>query len=121
MIIADTSVWITHFSRVDEDLVELMQKEVVIMHGFILLELSCGNLKNRNRALGDLKQLPSVDPVDFVETADFIDKYSLYGLGLGLVDINILATCRKNSLYVYTHDLALKRQAQRLKLFSFRS
>ena len=121
MIVADTSVWIAHLSRVDQDLVELMQKEIAVMHGFVLLELSCGNFKNRNRTMGELKLLPFIDPVDLTETSNFIEKYSLYGLGLGLVDMNILATCKKNNFYVYTHDLALKRQAQRLGLFSFRS
>lgn len=121
MIIPDTSVWITHLSSADQDLVELMQKEIMIMHGFVLLELACGNFKNRNRILGDLKQIPFIDPVGSIEMSNFLEKHSLYGLGLGLVDINILATCKKNNLYVYTYDFALKRQAQRLGLSSFRS
>lgn len=121
MIIADTSVWINHFSRIDKDLVELMQKEVIVMHGLVLLELSCGNINDRNRILGDLKLIPSIEPISLAETSNFIEDYSLYGLGLGFVDMNILATCKKNNLYVYTHDLALKSQAQKLRLFSFRS
>lgn len=120
MIIPDTSVWITHFSRQDPDLTELMQKEIVIMHGFVFIELACGNFKNRNKLLGDLKLIPSIDPVGLHETKYFLERHSLYGLGLGLVDINILATCKKNHLYVYTHDLALKKQAKKLGLSSFR-
>lgn len=104
----------------DHDLMELMQKELVVMHDFVLLELACGNLKSRRQLLGDLKLIPSIEPVSSKDNLDFLEKHALHGVGLGMVDLNILATCSKNHLYVYTYDAALKRHALKLGLFSFR-
>ncbi|MGE4231921.1 MAG: type II toxin-antitoxin system VapC family toxin [Bacteriovoracia bacterium] len=121
MILADTSVWISHFSKSDADLTELMERGVLVLHPYVLTELACGSLKNRERILSDLKQIPSVEACSSKEVLLFLEQYSLFGLGLGLVDLNLLITCKKNKLFLYTYDKALKKQALKLNLCAFRS
>jgi predicted nucleic acid-binding protein len=58
MILADTSVWISHLRRSDPTLVKLLNGEV-LMHPFVLGELACGNLKERPKILAHLAALPS--------------------------------------------------------------
>lgn len=120
MILADTSVWINHFIRTDNDLIELMQKEALVMHPLVLVELACGNLRNRETRLSDLNLLPSVEAVSERETLVFLEKYSLFGKGLGFVDINLMATCKKHKIFLYTYEKALRRESIKQGVYGFR-
>jgi predicted nucleic acid-binding protein len=57
MTLVDTSVWIDHLRRGNERLCSLLEEEHVLCHPFIVGELACGNLKNREEILGLLTAL----------------------------------------------------------------
>jgi predicted nucleic acid-binding protein len=52
----DTSVWIDHLRKVDKHLVQLLEKDQVLCHPFVIGELDCGNLENRSEILSALKE-----------------------------------------------------------------
>ena len=51
MILVDTSVWIEHFRNADPQLVYLLDGGLVLMHPFVVGEIACGNLANRESTL----------------------------------------------------------------------
>ena len=59
MILVDTSVWIDHFRAANTQLVDLLNRTMVLMHPLIVGELACGNLANRESKLELLRQLPA--------------------------------------------------------------
>ncbi len=58
MILVDTSVWVDHLRKGDRELASLLNEGVVLCHPFVIGELACGNLKNRDEILSLLEALP---------------------------------------------------------------
>ena len=54
MILADTSVWMNHFSKDDTLLSELLRQGQVLVHPFIIGEVALGNLWTRDRRLAQV-------------------------------------------------------------------
>ena len=51
MVLVDTSVWVRYLREGDPDLEQLLNDGEVMCHPYIVGELACGNLKNRNEVL----------------------------------------------------------------------
>ncbi len=114
MILVDTSVWIDHFHHSDEDLKELLLSNQVCTHPFILCELSCGNISNRQEVLSLLRTLRSVGLVLDEEVFILIEERKLFGKGLGFIDIHLLASAMIHHVPIWTRDNSLKRIAGEL-------
>ena len=91
MVLADTSIWISHFRTGDTHLRALLQSEEILCHPFIVGELACGNIKNRAEILTLLQALPVSRMATNEEVLRFIEAQRLMGAGLGLVDVHLLA------------------------------
>ncbi len=116
MVLVDTSVWIDHFRSGAPTLVMLLNRGDVAIHPFIIGELACGNLKNRKEILSLLHALPLMDKADDEEVLFFIDQHRLMGLGIGLVDIHLLASCKLSKTQLFTRDKRLRLAAEQLDL-----
>ena len=92
MILVDTSVWIDHLRAGDKELQALLNTGQVLMHPFILGELACGNLRNRNEVLTLLNNLPRAPVANDHEVLLFIERHSLMGRGIGYIDAHLLAS-----------------------------
>ena len=114
MILVDTSVWIDHFHHSEEDLKELLLSNQVCIHPFILGELSCGNISNRQEVLSLLRALRSIGLVLDEEVFILIEKKKLFGKGLGFIDIHLLASALIHHVPIWTRDKSLKRIAGEL-------
>jgi len=77
-------------------------------------ELACGNLHRRKEIIGLLHALPTLDRVSDDEVLFYIEKHKLYGIGLGLIDIHLLATCSIGNVYLWTMDKRLQKTANNL-------
>ena len=92
MILADTSVWIDHLRSENKEMrVHLSQGRIVI-HPLIIAELALGSLRDRTRTLALLDHLPQVKVAQLPEVRHLIESRRLYSLGIGVVDIQLIAS-----------------------------
>ena len=94
MVLVDTSIWVTHLRQGNRKLEKLLMDAEVMCHPFIIDELACGNLKNRNEIIALLQSLPMVPTIEFDEFLFFIDGNYLIGKGIGFVDVHLLASAQ---------------------------
>lgn len=117
MILADTSVWIDHLRGADTLLADLLRRGRVLAHPFVIGELACGGLRDRDRVLTLLAALPSAERAADEEVLAFVERSGLWGKGLGLMDVHLLAsTAATPAARLLTRDRRLAAQAQRLSL-----
>lgn len=117
MILVDTSVWIDHLRTGDEDLAALLNNSQVLMHPFVLGELACGNLHNRNELLALFKDLPRVTVATDDEVLFFIERHALMARGIGYVDAHLLAAVTLGGVTrLWTRDKHLRIAADTLGL-----
>jgi len=116
MILVDTSIWINHLRRGDQQLMDLLDSGQVLMHPFVLGELACGNLRDRGQLLALLHELPrAVRPSDD-EVLFFIEAQNLGGRGIGFVDAHLLASAILSEVPLWTRDRRLQAVATELGL-----
>ena len=114
MVLVDTSVWVSHFQEGNPQLEALLMKRRVVCHPFIIGELACGNLKNRKEILSLLEALPTATPANHREVLYFIEQHQLMGIGLGYVDVHLLASARLSRIPFWTRDKKLMEAAVKL-------
>lgn len=111
MILADSSIWIDHFRKNNLVLESLLGSENIFTHPFIIGELSLGNFRNRKAVLQLLQCLPKVIIASDDEVFVFIEKYQLYGSGVGYIDAHLLASAFLSKTRLWTKDKKLKEVA----------
>jgi len=116
MVIVDTSIWVTHLRQGSRQLKKLLMNAEVICHPFIIGELACGNLKNRNEIISLLQSLPMAPTIEFDEFLFFIDRNHLMGKGVGFVDVHLLASAQLIGVLLWTADKRLKSATDLLEL-----
>lgn len=120
MVLADTSVWISHLREGNAGLETLLDDGHVVCHPFIIGELACGNLKNRSEILSLLHALPVVTHAEHEEVMQFIGDYRLMGKGLGYIDVHLLASSILSKISLWTFDKKLHEVSVKLGLdFSY--
>ncbi|MDZ8117407.1 type II toxin-antitoxin system VapC family toxin [Pontiella agarivorans] len=116
MVLVDTSIWIDHLNSGNEKLTALLNDGEAAIHPFVIGELACGNLKNRQEIISLLHALPRIKKAEDDEVLFFIEKHKLHGLGIGLIDIHLLASCKLGNVKLFTKDRRLNAAAEELKL-----
>ena len=120
MILVDTSVWIDHLARGDSELQSLLEEGEILMHPFIVAEIALGNLSQRDATVGALQSLPEIPLAQHVEVMAFLDNERLFGIGIGYVDLHLLAATRLAvGTRLWTRDRRLLQTALRLNLAAF--
>ncbi len=118
MNLVDTSVWVNHFRRSSAKLSQLLADGQVLCHPFVIGELACGSLQNREEVLLLLAWLPVAEPADDNEVLAFIDRHRLFGRGLGWIDMHLLASALLSGAVLWTDDARLRRAALDLGIAS---
>jgi predicted nucleic acid-binding protein len=116
MVLVDTSIWVTHLRQGSRQLEKLLMDAEVMCHPFIIGELACGILKNRNEIIPLLQSLPMAPTIEFDEFLFFIDRNHLMGKGVGFVDVHLLASAQLTGVPLWTADKRLKPAADQLAL-----
>jgi hypothetical protein len=117
VILVDTSVWVDHLRAGDETLTDLLENGRVLVHPFVVGELALGNLRQRHVILGYLQDLPQVEVATNGEVLQFIERHDLAGLGIGYVDVHLLASTQLTSgSSLWTRDKRLSAIAEQLGL-----
>jgi predicted nucleic acid-binding protein len=113
LILVDTSVWVDHLRRGDPGLVDLLERSIVIMHPFVVGEIACGSLHNREAILELLQDLPAAAVAEGDEILRFIESHVLHGKGIGYVDVHLLASVAlTEGAKIWTRDKKLRLVAQ---------
>lgn len=117
MILADTSIWIDHFRSGNKDLQNALNQGQVVIHPWIIAELALGSLKDRWKTLAMLDLLPHVRVAKLAELRHMIESRSLYGRGIGLIDVQLLASVLINPpTLLWTKDRPLRKVAETLRI-----
>jgi predicted nucleic acid-binding protein len=114
-VLVDTSVWVDHFRRRNEDLVYLLTLDLALTHPMIVTELACGTPPApRARTLTDIATLQQARQANLNEVRELIEREQLFGLGCGLVDLALLASALLTpGSQLWTQDKRLSQLATR--------
>jgi predicted nucleic acid-binding protein len=107
--VIDTSVWIEHLRKGEEQLAPLLRERRALTHSAVIGELACGLLPKRSQFLADLQLLPRAQEAATDEVLHLIEERRLFGKGLGWVDAQLVASALLSDACLLTHD---KRLAQ---------
>lgn len=115
-VLIDTSVWVDHFRRRNETLIQLITTDQALTHPLVLVELACGTPPEpRARSLHDIGLLRPAQQATWTEVMQFIEVEKLYGQGCGGVDLTLLAsTLMTPGAQVWTLDRRLSALARQL-------
>jgi predicted nucleic acid-binding protein len=116
MILVDTSIWIDHLRKGNNTLSLLLEQDLVLIHQFIVGELACGSMVNRHEILGLLRTLPAVTAAGHDEVLQLVEAKHLFGLGIGWIDVHLLASARISHALLWTSDRRLKRAAESIRI-----
>lgn len=114
MTLVDTSVWVNHFRRGDDELRTLLEAGEVFCHPLIIGELACGLITKRAEVLELLQALPQSITAEHDEVMHFLHNRQLFGRGLGWIDVHLLASAALSRVKLWTIDRPLKRMAEEL-------
>ncbi|MEO6276269.1 PIN domain-containing protein [Roseateles sp.] len=116
MILVDTCVWSEHFKQADPVLVALLQLRQVLSHDLVIGELACGTPPTpRAKVLVEMGRLPRAGAATVAEAISLLDREKLFGRGLGLIDVLLLASALITpGASLYTLDKRLDAAARQL-------
>ena len=113
MILVDTSVWVDHFRSVDPVLHDLLIHKQVLVHPFVIGELALGPPDQREAALGSMPLMRSAVVASDPDVWTMIDRYALFGRGIGYVDVHLLAsTVLTPDTHLWSQDRHLNAAAE---------
>lgn len=119
MTLVDTSVWIDFLARGDYRMQKLLEAGEVLMHPMIVGEIACGRLVARRAVLDLLARLPESVVATSTEALRFLEVHRLHGLGIGWIDVHLLAsTALSAPARMLTRDRRLAAAASDLGLLA---
>jgi len=118
LVLADTSVWISHFRKPNPVLQTLLSADQVLCHPMVLIEIACRTPPApRERTLSDLRQLRSATVANTEETLALIEREQLQDSGCGAIDLLLLGSVLLTSdAVLWTLDRNLEALAARFEI-----
>lgn len=113
-VLADTSVWVDCWRRGNDALGRLADADRLVIHPFVIGELTLGDLRPRDTVLADLHALDTTRVAEHEEVLGLIERRRLWRRGLGWVDAHLLAAALLDGVGLWTLDAALARAAAAL-------
>src|SRR5438132_12951336 len=108
MTLVDTSVWVNHFRSRDGKLAHLLEDGLAGTHPFVIGELAVGNLKDRSETVFSFQALPRLEIASEAEVHHLLESHHLWGLGLGWVDLHLLAAAAISQWQILTADRVMR-------------
>ena len=117
LILADSSIWIDHLHKREEALADLLQRDRVLVHPFVIGEVALGHVRNRALVVDNLQQQPQAIVASDDEVLQLIGHRNLAGTGIGYVDAHLLASVRLTpGSSLWTRDKRLHDVAKKLNI-----
>ena len=107
MILIDTSVWIDHLRQRDDHLVITLLAGHVLIHPWVIGDIACSSLRDREQVLDLLRSLPLCSVALEDEVLLFIEQNKLMARGIGYVDVHLLASTKLSGATLWTRDKRL--------------
>jgi predicted nucleic acid-binding protein len=115
MILADTSIWIDYLRGQNQEMKRLLNAGQIMMHPFVIAEISLGSLRDRCKTLAMMENLLQTDIAQLSEVRQMIEANALYSKGIGLIDAHLVASCLLNpGIRLWTRDVRLEAVARAL-------
>jgi hypothetical protein len=114
MVLVDTSVWVDHWRRGNDELAALAEEDRIVVHPMVIGELALGALRSRAEVLGDLRDLRAASMAEHEEVLELVERHKLWGRGIGWVDAHLLASSLLDDVKLWTMDKHLGRVAKDL-------
>ena len=93
MILADTSIWVDYLRGGNPEMSRLLAEGRIVMHPFIVAELSLGSIRDRRKRLNEMESLLEINVANLSEVRHMIESHALYSKGIGLTDAHLIASC----------------------------
>jgi len=116
MVLVDTSIWVSHLRKGNPHLALLLSNGEVVCHPFVVGELACENIKNREEILSLLQALPMAETARHQEVLRFIGHRQVMGKDLGYIDVQLLASALLTRIPLLTSDRCLNATSAELGL-----
>ncbi len=115
MILVDTTLWIDFFAARQPLLHDLISDRQAAIHDLVIGELAVGDLSDRAATLHALRRIKRAYRVSDQEALDLIEAEDLWGTGMGLTDVHLLASSLVTpDCLLWTRDRKLVMAAERL-------
>ena len=109
-------MWVDHLRANDPRLERLLDAGMVLTHPFVIGEIALGYLHGRTKVLGAMSGMPKAIVATGVEALEFIERHSLFGRGIGYIDVHLLASARLSGATIWAGDKRLHGVARALAL-----
>jgi len=114
-LLADSSIWVDHIRQPNALLARALRRRAILTHPLVIGEVAMGSIASRSAVLASLTALPQAVRADDFEVLDFVERHRLFGTGLGLIDVHLLAsTLLTPNAALWTRDRRLHEAAERL-------
>jgi len=90
LILVDTSIWIDYLRGTSRELTTHLEAGQVAIHPWVIGELACGTLENRQTVLSLLGTMPTVVMADHQDMLTLIDTHQPIGRGIDYVDAHLM-------------------------------
>ncbi|MCP9771641.1 type II toxin-antitoxin system VapC family toxin [Synechococcus sp. Tobar12-5m-g] len=102
MILVDTSIWIDYLRGASRELTTHLEAGQVAIHPWVIGELACGTLENRQTVLSLMGTMPTVVMADHQDMLTLIDTHQPIGRGIDYVDAHLIASALLNHSMFWT-------------------
>jgi predicted nucleic acid-binding protein len=119
MILVDTSIWVEMFrrGRFKAELATLIGNDQLCTHPFVVGELACGYLPDRQQTLLELDRLTALPTIRTADVRYMLETRGLFSKGIGFIDAQLIASCiTSHGTQIWTIDRPLGRVAESLGL-----
>jgi predicted nucleic acid-binding protein len=119
VILVDTSIWVDMFrkGRFKAQLATLIGNAQLCTHPFVVAELACGYLPDRQQTLLELDKLAALPTIRTVDVRYMLETRGLFVRGIGFIDAQLIASCiTTHGTQIWTIDAPLGRVAESLGL-----
>jgi predicted nucleic acid-binding protein len=118
MILPDASIWIDHLRHGSRSLAGLLEGTEVLCHPFVIGEVACGDLRQRQLTLQLLQRLEEAPMMEHEEVLILIERHHLMATGIGWVDAHLLGSTLLAGAKLWTLDAPLARAAAKLSVLA---